>query len=256
MASTSALVGGTAYAYQSSLIEITREQLVLPELRKGLRVVAISDVHAPSFCGFIENLITSINQTSPDIFILAGDTVDRQANESWVRVFGKVEARLAKLAMLGNWEYCGHLDLVRLKKEYEKAGFSLLVNKAVNISGLLVIGLDDFLHGSPDYRIFQYPTTTISHLLAVSHCPESFDTISAFSPNPVITISGHTHGGQIAPFGIVLWTPRGSGSYVKGWYHKGNHSLYVMRGIGTSGIPLRIGARPELLVLDLIPKKA
>jgi predicted MPP superfamily phosphohydrolase len=67
----------------------------------------------------------------------------------------------------------------------------------------------------------------------------------------MLVLSGHTHGGQIAPFGITLVTPRGSGSYVKGWYHQEGHSMYVMRGIGTTGVPLRIGATPELLVLDI-----
>jgi predicted MPP superfamily phosphohydrolase len=66
-------------------------------------------------------------------------------------------------------------------------------------------------------------------------------------------ISGHTHGGQIAPFGHALYTPAGSGRYVKGWYRKGNNSMYVMRGIGTAHFPIRLGASPELLVLDLIP---
>jgi predicted MPP superfamily phosphohydrolase len=51
----------------------------------------------------------------------------------------------------------------------------------------------------------------------------------------------------------VLITPRGSGPYVQGWYYHQNNSMYVMRGVGTSVLPLRIGARPELLVLDLLP---
>ncbi len=160
------------------------------------------------------------------------------------------------MATLGNWEYRGKLDLAKLKGEYEKAGFSFLANKAVEISGLVVIGLDDFVHGSPNYQIFQHLPTGTGPLLVVSHCPESFDSISVISPNPVIAISGHTHGGQITPFGVVFYTPRGSGSYVQGWYYRGKHSMYVMRGIGTSGIPIRIGARPELLVLDLVGTEA
>ena len=88
-------------------------------------------------------------------------------------------------------------------------------------------------------------------MIVISHCPLSFDYITSFSDSQIITISGHTHGGQIAPFGIVFLKPPASGEYIKGWYHKHNHSLYVMRGIGTNGIPIRIGAKPEILVLEI-----
>ena len=90
-------------------------------------------------------------------------------------------------------------------------------------------------------------------VLIVSHCPGSFDYINKTSNHTTIAVAGHTHGGQIAPFGKALVTPTGSGSYVHGWYDRNNASMYVMRGIGTSGLPLRIGARPERLVLDLCP---
>ena len=75
-----------------------------------------------------------------------------------------------------------------------------------------------------------------------------------FAFSAVIVIAGHTHGGQIAPFGKAVVTPSGSGSYIHGWYQSGNTSMYVMRGIGTSGPPIRIGARPEILVLDIVRK--
>jgi hypothetical protein len=250
------LVGSASYGYKSSFVELSREELVLPQLKKRLKIVAISDLHAPSLYGSFENLAELINQESPDIFILAGDTVDRRGSESWVSVFRKVKARLAKLTVLGNWEYRGKLDLVQLKKEYEKAGFSLLVNKTVNVSGVSIIGLDDFVHGCPDYHILKKIPNGLRPVFLISHCPESFDQIAAFPPNPVTVISGHTHGGQIAPLGIVLYTPYGSGSYIKGWYLRGHHSMYVMRGIGTSGIPLRIGSKPEILVLNLVGCKA
>jgi predicted MPP superfamily phosphohydrolase len=81
----------------------------------------------------------------------------------------------------------------------------------------------------------------------------AFDSIAPDDRNPKIVICGHTHGGQIAPFGRALVIPNGSGRYLKGWYRRGNNSMYVMRGIGASFLPVRLGARPELLVLDLMP---
>ncbi len=192
-----------------------------------------------------------INAESADIFILAGDTIDKQGHEGLVHVFAAVKANLAKLATLGNWEYEARLDLAQLRREYERADIFLLVNMTREVAGLLVFGLDDFLYGSPDYQILQYIQPGRSPILVISHWPESFDFLIPCSQHPMIVLSGHTHGGQIAPFGFALVTPAGSGSYVHGWYHKGKHSMYVMRGIGTSGLPLRIGANPELLVLDI-----
>jgi predicted MPP superfamily phosphohydrolase len=63
-------------------------------------------------------------------------------------------------------------------------------------------------------------------------------------------LSGHTHGGQIAPFGIAIKLPHGSGGYVSGWSRDDGGPLYVSRGIGTSLVPIRIGATPELAQFD------
>jgi len=251
-AGTATLLAGAVYAHQSSNLEISHERLAISKLKRRMRIIAVSDVHAPCFNSPIEDLLNIINTASPDIFILAGDIVDRKDNEDLVGMFKQVKARFAKIAALGNWEYLVKLDLVKLKTEYDNAGISLLVNNIIEVKGLMIVGLDDFVLGSPDYKIVSDVSIDQHPILVVSHCPESFDFLTSFSKSPVIVLSGHTHGGQIAPFGIVLSTPLGSGSYVQGWYHKGKHSMYVMRGIGTTpGLPIRIGARPELLVLDI-----
>jgi hypothetical protein len=247
-----ALAGACVYAYQSSFVEVTRKRVFLPSLTKSARIVAVSDLHVPSIYFSLDELIKAADSEAPDIFILAGDTVDRRGYEEAVEAFKGVRAHLAKLAILGNWEYRAGLDLPRLEREYEEAGFSLLVNTAVEISQLVIVGLDDFLYGTPDYSLFQNLPKNRVPLLMLSHCPEAFDRVTAISGSPIIAISGHTHGGQIAPFGIVMLTPRGSGRYVQGWYRRERHSMYVMRGVGTSHIPLRMGARPEILVLDLV----
>jgi uncharacterized protein len=246
-----ASVGGIAYANQSSGIEITTKELFIPSLLNPLRIVAISDLHAPSY--FRNNncldLINMINHQDPDIFLLGGDVIDQGGEEKLVNVFSLIKAKIAKLAILGNWEYSVSLNLKRLRKEYEKGGTNLLVNEKVSFEGLDIVGLDDFLNGSPNYRLLNDEST--NPLLIMSHCPESFDFMPLVHKSPLMIISGHTHGGQIAPFGVVLYKPAGCGPYKKGWYHKGNQSMYVMRGIGTTGIPLRIGSPPEVLVLNL-----
>jgi predicted MPP superfamily phosphohydrolase len=246
--------GSTASAFLPNRIEVVRQQFSLPNLTRRLRIVALSDLHAPSCSHLIPKVVSLANQQSPDIFVLAGDIIDESGNENMVEMFETVEANFAKVAVLGNWEYFSKLDLSMLRKRYGSAGITLLVNSSIDLPELTIVGLDDFLLGCPDYGILRHASSNGCPILAISHCPKEFIFMSSLSRVPMLTLSGHTHGGQIAPLGWAPFTPPGSGSYVRGWYRNGKHSMYVMRGVGTTVIPIRIGARPELLVLDIKPE--
>jgi hypothetical protein len=213
-----------------------------------MRLVAAADLHAPSRQVSLPSLVREVNRWSPDLFVLLGDVVTRRTYEHLVRQFEPIRAPAGKLAVLGNWEYHRELDSARLRAEYRKAGITLLVNELFRANGLPVLGLDDLLGGEPDYSLAARGEQTV---LVLSHCPAAFDLLPENVPQ-VLVLSGHTHGGQLAPFGKALLTPRGSGPYVSGWYRKRGGSLYVTRGVGTTLIPLRIGAPAELLVLDLV----
>lgn len=234
-------------------MNITRETRTIRRSGRRLRVAAASDLHAPARGISISRLAGEVNRWNPDIFVLVGDIVTRKNRESLVRDFGSVRAPAGKLAVLGNWEYHRKVDPVRLRAEYGRAGVTLLVNETYRADGLLVAGLDDLLYGSPDYSIAARACTgdCLETVLVLSHCPAAFDMLPA-GRTPLLVVSGHTHGGQVAPFGKALVTPRGSGPYVSGWYRKQGASLFVTRGVGTTMIPLRIGAPSELLVLDLV----
>jgi predicted MPP superfamily phosphohydrolase len=248
-----ALAGGSAYALHSVDLDISRQQVRSSGLDRALRVVALSDLHAPCYYISTPDLIRTINAQKPDVLILAGDMFNEPDFEKTVNEFKSAEAKYAKLAIAGNWEYQLHLDFKQLKSAYADAGIELLINGACEVSGLKIVGLDDLLHGSPDYRLAYEISGKVSPGLIISHCPGNFSRITADSRSQKLVISGHTHGGQIAPFGTALVTPPGSGPYVQGWYRRGQSLLYVMRGLGASHMPIRLGPRPELLVLDLIP---
>ena len=94
--------------------------------------------------------------------------------------------------------------------------------------------------------------------LLLAHCPQYRDALpDASAPGwfqPAHMLSGHTHGGQVTLFGIPLFLPRGSGRYLKGWYHDQDGTLpalYVSRGLGMSGLPIRFWAAPELSLFEL-----
>ena len=247
------LAWGSAYALQSVDLEITRQHVPVKGIKKRVRIVALSDLHAPCYYLSTSDLTRTINAEKPDVLILAGDMFGVPDFEETIAGFKNARAEYAKLAVLGNWEYQLNLNLKSLKKAYEDAGINLLINGTCEVNGLKILGLDDLLHGSPNYKLAYDSSSNGLPALVVSHCPGSFDRIMPSTRNRKIVISGHTHGGQIAPFGKVLVTPPGSGTYIQSWYHRRNNSMYVMRGVGASYVPFRLGSRPELLVLDLIP---
>ncbi len=240
-ASGATLTGGTAFPLQSKKLEVTYERVIMPDIEQNIRIVSLSDLHAPSIYVSRLDLINTINQLKPDVLVLAGDIIGKRKTEHWVMTFKKLKPKLAKVAVLGNWEYGLKLDLAKLRGHYQEAGINLLVNKSLEIQGLKIIGLDDFIYGSPDYNLLNDLKRDLKPKIAVSHCPEAFDCLPSKQLTPLIIISGHTHGGQIAPFGKALIIPPGSGNYVHGWYHKKNKSMYVMRGVGPCIVPLRIG---------------
>jgi uncharacterized protein len=248
----SIIPAGTLFAVQSTQLEISHQRVSLPGLGRRLRIVAISDLHGRSHYLPLKELIAIVNDHVPDIFVLAGDVIDRREDLAVLSEFGGVKASLLKAAVMGNWEYQTGLGVEAFKSAYAAAGVQLLANSKLKIQNLTLFGLDDLLVGRPDFQKLNAVLSEGHPSLLICHCPAGFDQIPYHSTAPVIAISGHTHGGQIAPFGNAIITPPGSGDYVHGWYRRGNASMYVTRGIGTSVVPIRIGSRPEMLVVDLI----
>jgi predicted MPP superfamily phosphohydrolase len=227
----------------------------------GLRIALVTDLHAPHCWVPMEQLASAVKAFDPHLVLIVGDSIDRPGEEVQLRAFDALSARHGKFASLGNHERWTRTPVERLRREYERADVRLLVNESetVDVCGraVTVVGLDDWRAGTPDYTLLagsRAPWRQADHRLVLAHCPVSFDTIVRATALPLTALAGHTHGGQIAPFGRPLFLPHGSGSYVKGWYHgdtSRSQHMYVSRGLGNSGPPLRVGARPELALLTL-----
>jgi predicted MPP superfamily phosphohydrolase len=116
----------------------------------------------------------------------------------------------------------------------------------------MLIGLDDFTAGQPEIPAQKQPDSAVTTLL-IQHSPGYFapqeNLISRYRPD--LCFSGHTHGGQITLLGFPIWNPAGSGPFSFGFYDTPLCRLYVSRGIGTSLLPIRFGARPEVAVFDI-----
>jgi uncharacterized protein len=254
------IVGLSSYGVVSNDLEPMRSTQRGPAAGQPLRVAVATDMHGPHNLLDHTQLLRTITDFQPHVLCVVGDAVDTAGDEALVALYGGIDAPLGKYAVLGNWEYEGDCDLDRLAREYERAGVRLLRNARVTLDHagepVALVGLDDWLRGRPDLGLVDAlgpGDATAPRTLVLAHCPATFDVIAPRAPRPTIVLSGHTHGGQIAPFGIAVIVPEGSGWYVKGWYESPNeaHRLYVSRGLGNSGPPFRIGSRPEISLLTL-----
>ena len=252
------------YLARDTAVEVVRT--VTPQLVPGvaaapwLRVALLTDLHAPHDYVDMPALARSIRGFDPHLLLIVGDSIDRTGETSQLRAFGALSARHGTFATLGNHEYWSGCDLAELRREYADAGVRLLVNEdlTVEVEGraVRVAGLDDARAGRPHYSLASDARPGWREAdcrLVLAHCPVSFDAVQRATALPLHTFSGHTHGGQVAPFGRALYLPPGSGRYTKGWYAGASpaQQLYVSRGLGNSGIPLRVGAPPELALLTV-----
>jgi predicted MPP superfamily phosphohydrolase len=162
------------------------------------------------------------------------------------------------LAVMGNWEYWGGIAPRSLSAVLSRWGGLLLVNESRRVptpaGEILFTGLDDLVAGRPDPTAALRGVAPAPTHVVLAHCAAQRDRLAdelhGTPHRPSLVLSGHTHGGQVGLMGL-RFTPRGSGPYVEGWYRQGGIPLYVSRGVGTSVVPLRIGAPPEVAVFDL-----
>jgi predicted MPP superfamily phosphohydrolase len=223
-----------------------------------IKIIQISDLHFKQLKHFHKSIAKKINSIQPDLICITGDSVDKTENiESLNQFLQLINTSIQKYAIMGNGEYWGKVNLKTLQSIYSKNNCDLLVNENRTISvrnrEISIIGIDDLIGGNPD---FPKATERLKHTettIVLSHCPEYRDMISKQKGNLNIdlVLSGHTHGGQIAFFGIAPFKPKGSGKYLKGWYVEAEPKMYISKGIGTSGLPIRFGARSEMVVIDL-----
>jgi predicted MPP superfamily phosphohydrolase len=186
--------------------------------------------------------------------------------EDFLRFLPPVDAAFATL---GNWEHLSPEQAEALRRAYGRHRVRLLVNESAALERggrrVLVTGVDD-LSGAPSiHRALRGLDPAANHLL-LAHSPAYRDELVGMlaGPRPVeprwtehlerfrvsAMLAGHTHGGQIAPFGFAPIRPRGSGRYVAGWYRDARPHLYVSRGIGSSIVPVRLRSPPEIAVFD------
>lgn len=227
--------------------------------KSDIKVVQISDLHIQSVNYQLRQLAQQLNRLKPDLILLTGDALDEAKNLSVLDSFLKlINLNIKKIAILGNWEYWGHVDLDKLRCTYTDNNCDLLLNESKQYcfrnKTIAVTGVDDFIGGNADIDLSLKQYQQSNYHIILNHCPQYSDIISAQVPKTIpvdIILSGHTHGGQINLFGFVPFKPQGSGKYLKGWYKDALKNLYVSKGIGTSILPARFMARAEIAIFHI-----
>ena len=222
-----------------------------------LRIVQVSDLHVHGIGTLERQLLEQLHDAQADLIVITGDAIDRANSLPLLdTLLAEFPTAPRRLAIMGNWEYKSGAGLRSMERTYERHGIELLVNRSIEVEHrgrtIRVTGLDDILYSQPNAATALGDSRPLDHHLVLVHCPITRDTLGLPPEHAAsLVLSGHTHGGQVAPFGVATIMPKGCGRYVAGWYRDaGGPPLYVSRGIGTSGLPIRIGATPELVQID------
>jgi predicted MPP superfamily phosphohydrolase len=237
---------------------VTVKTSKIPEKIGRFRIVQISDVHLGLIVGKsrLKRILRKVKDARPDILVSTGDLVDGQMDdlEMLTDMFQNIPTQYGKFAITGNHEFYAGLD--RALAFTEKAGFTILRGEGLTVSNLInVAGVDD------PARKRYVPDRAVSEKALLEKMPREKFTLF-LKHQPVISseslgmfdlqLSGHTHKGQIFPFNLVtkLYYPMHTGlSKVNG-----NALLYVSRGSGTWGPPVRFLSPPEVTVIDITYK--
>jgi len=265
--------GGGSLINERGQIDVTRHVLNSEASLSGGRVsfVQLSDLHLHRIGRHEERVAEAVNRLHLDFLVITGDTIDRADRLSVLDSFLGTLHPTEGFAVLGNWEHHSQVDLGALERTYSLHNIDLLVNQSVVLEhrgkDLLITGLDDLIEGSPHLERALAGLRPAQQHLILAHCPAHRDILLRdaawgrnFHPTPptlagknrsVLVLSGHTHGGQKCLAGWAPVLPRGSGRSVAGWYTDGPIPLYVSRGLGTTLLPIRFGAVPEIAYFEI-----
>jgi hypothetical protein len=255
------VVGSAAYGalYEPHDYELTETDIFirdLPEGFEGFRIAQVSDVHHSSIVSAeeVRRVVELANSARADLVALTGDytTASRKYVEPAAEILAGLRAPHGVWAVLGNHDH--HTDPALTRAALKRRGVNVIDNANTRLARggdeLQLAGVGDWSWVDADWgKAFAgvdrgRPTVLLSHQPSVLDRPET-EGVS-------LILSGHTHGGQVSfP---VIGAPVGhmdEFKYLRGRFSRGATQLYVTRGTGTIGLPVRFGARPEIAVLRL-----
>ncbi len=237
----------------------------LPTAFVGHRIVQLSDFHLEEFTEpfFLERVVSHVNQLNPDTVLLTGDFItrgslnflfERHAAIRCAEILATMHCP-QKFAVLGNHDVAVNAPMVTAALRAQ--GIPVLHNRYETLTlrgdSLHIAGTADPGTDRPDLTT-AVPAAPKGPVLLMSHAPDYADFVLSHPRGSIVDLmlSGHSHGGQVRlPFlGPLVLPPLGR-KYIEGLFHFDTMQLYVNRGLGTVGIPVRLNCPPEITLFTL-----
>ncbi len=247
----------------------------LPEQFDGLRIAQLSDIHAGTYtgryAGILDRAIDSILAQKPDIICFTGDIQNVQPAElePAMPILSRLHAPMGVWAVLGNHDYATYMAgteasrrqaIQHLYQMERQMGWKLLLNEnhALRRNGdsIFIAGMEN--DGEPPFPSTANTEKTMRGIpssaftLMLEHDPSSWTRTILPHTTAQLTLSGHTHGGQIELFGMRFTQLRQP--HDLGLYHEANRYLYVSAGLG-GVVPIRFHVDPEITIITLKTNK-
>lgn len=246
--------------YEARYITIEKIPIKIKNLKKSYKIVQLSDVHIGGLIDakFIKRVVDKVNKLQADIVVITGDLVDIKLSEAKeaLEELQNLQSKYGTYFVVGNHEYIHGVEAII--EEVNSLGIKVLENENIYIGedtiGFNLVGVYDVM----GYRVDKYKPDLKKALenkdqnsptVLLAHQPRYIDEVKS---GVDLMLSGHTHGGQLYPFRLLVKLVQ---PYISGLYqHNEDLQIYVNRGTGFWGPPMRLGSSPEISEIVIEPK--
>ncbi|QFQ99920.1 metallophosphoesterase [Streptomyces phaeolivaceus] len=229
----------------------------LPRAAHGFRIAVVSDIHLSPMLGrgFAQKVVDTINSTQPDLIAVVGDLVDGDVADLGPAAapLAGLKARHGSYFVTGNHEYISGAE--QWVEEVRRLGLTPLENARRELPYLDLAGVNDIAGEDegqgPDFAKALGDRDTSRAVVLMAHQPVQIH--DAVDHGVDLQLSGHTHGGQMWP---MTYVAQAANPTLAGLERYGDTQLYVTRGAGAWGPPVRVGAPSDITVVELASKQA
>lgn len=250
------------------LLETESVSLIAEDLPSGigqLRIVYATDIHKGGLYNDarVTDLVSHINACGADIVLLGGDyATDSAGAIEFFQSLPRIHARYGVYAVVGNHDRTvPEANLTTLRAAMQNAGVTPLVNAVsrvrIGTSDIYIAGIDDVNNGFPDLKGVASQVSSSDYVIFLCHSPAVLsDALMAKDQNGSFNwfdlgLFGHTHGGQVALIGSLLRDDGVADTYTSGWFKQNRIDMLVSRGVGTTGLPVRLFCKPQVHLITV-----